>query len=143
MTDTTLTLVRRMAASPDTVFDALTRPEQIALWWGPDAGPVLVTETDVRVGGQFRVRFRMLDGSEHESGGVYQEVVRPTRLAMTWIWAGEDSHESLVEIDLRAIADGTELTFTHSRLPDKESRDSHREGWTGALDKLERMFVSE
>jgi uncharacterized protein YndB with AHSA1/START domain len=64
-------------------------------------------------------------------------------LAMTWIWAGEDSHESLVEIDLRATTEGTELTFTHSRLPSRESRDSHREGWTGALDKLERMFVSE
>jgi uncharacterized protein YndB with AHSA1/START domain len=64
MTDTTLTLVRRMAASPDTVFDALTRPEQIALWWGPDAGPVLVTETDVRVGStsQFETMLRQCAG---------------------------------------------------------------------------------
>src|SRR3954451_19827261 len=114
MTDTTLTLVRRMAASPDTVFDALTRPEQIALWWGPDDGPVLLAETDVRVGGQFRVRFRMLDGSEHESSGEYIEVVRPTRLVMSWRWTDggepvEAGEESRVEIDLQPIDIGCEL----------------------------------
>jgi hypothetical protein len=40
----------------------------IACWWGPDDGPVLLAETDVRVGGRFRVRFRMLDGSEFAVG---------------------------------------------------------------------------
>lgn len=43
---------------------------------------------------------------------------------------------------LRAVAEGTELTFTHSRLRDEESRRSHEEGWTGALDKLERHFLA-
>jgi uncharacterized protein YndB with AHSA1/START domain len=140
---TSLTIVRRIAARPSIVFDALTTPEGIARWWGPDAGPVLIVETDLRVGGRFRVRFRMLDGSEHESCGEYLEVVRPRRLAMTWRWAGgEDPGESLVEIDLRAVATGTELTFTHSRLHDEDTRRSHEEGWNGALDKLERHFLT-
>jgi uncharacterized protein YndB with AHSA1/START domain len=140
---TSLTIVRRIAARPAIVFDALTTPEGIAAWWGPDAGPVLVAETDLRVGGRFRVRFRMLDGSEHESSGEYLEVVRPKRLAMTWRWAGgEDPGESLLEIDLRAIAEGTELTLTHSRLVDEETRRGHEEGWTGALDKLERHCLT-
>jgi uncharacterized protein YndB with AHSA1/START domain len=138
---TSLTLVRRIAARPSIVFDALTTPDGIACWWGPDAGPVLVAETDPRVGGRFRVRFRTLDGSEHESSGVYLEVVKPERLAMSWRWAGgEDPGESLVEIDLRVIAEGTELTFTHSRLHDEDTRRSHEEGWNGALDKLQRHF---
>jgi uncharacterized protein YndB with AHSA1/START domain len=140
---TGLTLVRRIAARPSIVFDALTTPEGIACWWGPDGGPVLVAETDVRVGGRFRVRFRMLDGSEHESSGEYLEVVRPQRLAMSWRWAGgEDPGESLVEIDLRAIPRGTKLTFTHSRLHDEETHRSHQAGWNGALDKLEHYFLA-
>lgn len=139
---TSLKILRRIAARPSIVFDALTTPEGIACWWGPDAGPVLIAETDVRVGGRFRVRFRMLDGSEHESSGEYLEVARPQRLAMTWRWAGgEDPGESLVEIELRLIAEGTELIFTHSRLHDEETRSSHEEGWNGALDKLERHFL--
>jgi uncharacterized protein YndB with AHSA1/START domain len=86
----------------------------------------------------------MLDGSEHESSGEYLEVVRPERLAMSWRWAGgvEDPGESLVEIELCAIAEGTELTFTHSRLRDEETRRSHKEGWNGAFDKLERHFLA-
>jgi uncharacterized protein YndB with AHSA1/START domain len=140
---TSLTLVRRIKARPSIVFDALTSPEGIASWWGPDDGPVLVAETDPRVGGRFRVRFRMLDGSEHESSGEYLEIVKPERLSMSWRWTGgEDPGESLVEIGLRAVPEGTELTFTHSRLRDEETRRSHEQGWTGALDKLERHFLA-
>ncbi|HEY2356469.1 MAG TPA: SRPBCC domain-containing protein [Phenylobacterium sp.] len=139
---TSLTLVRRIAARPSIVFDALTTPEGIACWWGPDGGPVLVAETDVRVGGRFRIRFRMLDDTEHESSGEYLEVRRPERLAMTWRWLGgeEDPGESRLEFDLRAIAEGTELTLTHALLHDEVTRVSHGEGWSGALDKLERHF---
>jgi uncharacterized protein YndB with AHSA1/START domain len=139
---TSLTLVRQIAARPSIVFDALTTPEGIACWWGPDAGPVLLAETDVRVGGRFRVRFRMLDGSEHESSGEYFEVAPPKRLAMSWRWLSgvEDPEESLLEFDLRPIADGTELTLTHSRLANEETRRSHEDGWSGALDKLVRHF---
>jgi uncharacterized protein YndB with AHSA1/START domain len=138
---TSLTLVRRIAARPSIVFDALTTPDGIACWWGPDGGPVLLAETDVRIGGRFRVRFRTLDGIEHESCGEYREVVKPERLVLSWRWeGGEDPGESLVEIDLRAIGEGTELTFTHSRLHDEETRRTHEEGWNGALDKLQRHF---
>ena len=109
---------------------------------------MLLAETDVRVGGRYRVRFRMLDGSEHESTGEYTEVVKPTRLAMSWRWThggepAEAGEESRIEIDLRPIDTGTELTFTHSRLQTDASRNSHEQGWTGAFDKLERHFTSD
>jgi uncharacterized protein YndB with AHSA1/START domain len=140
---TSLTIVKRIAARPAIVFEALTTPEGIRHWWGPDDGPVLLAETDVRVGGRFRVRFRMLDGSEHESIGEYLEIAPPERLVMSWQWLGgvEDPGESRVEIALRPIAEGTELTFTHSLLHDEESRQGHEEGWLGALAKLERYFL--
>ena len=53
---TSLTLVRRIRARPQIVFDAVTTAEGIAQWWGPDAGPVLLSESDPRVGGRYRVR---------------------------------------------------------------------------------------
>lgn len=145
---TSLTLVRRIAARPSIVFDALTTPDGIRCWWGPDDGPVLLAETDVRVGGSFRVRFRMLDGMEHESSGAFIEVVPPTRIVMSWRWtdggdAAEAGGESRIEIDLRPIATGTELTFTHERLQTAASRDSHEWGWNGALAKLERHLAGE
>ena len=140
---TSLTIVRRIKARPSIVFDALVTPEGISHWWGPDAGPVLIAETDARVGGRFRVRFRLLDGSEHESSGEYLEVAPPEKLSMTWRWAGDEDGggESRVEVVLRAIAEGTELTFTHAQLKDEESRRSHEGGWNGALDKLEAFYA--
>ena len=115
---------------------------------GPDDGPVLLAEADIRVGGRFRVRFRMLDGTEHESSGRYIEVDKPARLVMSWSWTHggepeEAGEESRVEIDLRAIDTGTELTFTHSRLQTEASRASHEQGWNGALDKLVRHFSED
>ncbi|HYL02237.1 MAG TPA: SRPBCC domain-containing protein [Steroidobacteraceae bacterium] len=136
-----VTLVRRIAARPSIVFDALTTPEGIRCWLGPDEGPVLIAEADVRVGGRFRLRFRKLDGSEHESSGEYLEVRRPERLAMTWRWLdAEDPGVSRVEFDLRPVRDGTELTLTHSALADENTRRSHEEGWRGSLTKLALHF---
>ena len=142
---THLTLVRRIRARPSIVFEALTRPEGIAQWWGPDAGPVLCAETDVRVGGRFRVRFRTLDGTEHESSGEFLEIVEPRRVVMSWQWTHggepeEKGETSRIEIDLEPIDSGTQLTFTHARLQSEASRASHEWGWSGALDKLMRRF---
>lgn len=145
---TSLTLIRRIKAQPAIVFAALTTPEGITHWWGPDAGPVLLAESDARVGGRFRVRFRMLNGSEHEASGEYVEVVDCKRVVMTWQWINggepeERNEVSRVEIDLRAIDIGTELTFTHARLQTEASCISHTWGWNGALDKLERHMSVE
>jgi uncharacterized protein YndB with AHSA1/START domain len=145
---TSLTLVRRIRARPSIVFDALTTPDGIVQWWGPDAGPVLLAETDVRIGGRFRVRFRMLDGTEHESAGEYLEIVEPKRLVMSWQWTNggepeEAGEVSRLEIDLKRIDTGTEITFTHARLRTQASRASHERGWVGALDKLVRHFSTE
>jgi uncharacterized protein YndB with AHSA1/START domain len=144
---TSLTIVRKIAARPSIVFDALTKPESIVQWWGPDDGPVLIAETDVRVGGRFRVRFRMLDSTEHEASGEYLELVPPERIAMSWRWLGDEdaaqTNESVLSFDLRPSAEGTELTLTHARLANEETQASHQGGWSGSLDKLERMFSQE
>ena len=141
---TSLTIVKEIAARPEIVFDALIKPEGLKTWIGPDDGPVLIAESDGRVGGKFRLRFRMLDGSEHEAAGEYVEVDRPRKLAMTWQWQTHDDRTtSRIDVSLRAIASGTELTFTHSQLPNDKERDGHRKGWNGSLDKLVAHFSND
>jgi uncharacterized protein YndB with AHSA1/START domain len=142
---TSLTLVRRIRARPQIVFDAVTSADGIAHWWGPDAGPVLVAESDPRVGGRYRVRFlRMLDSTEYESSGEFLEIVPPERVVMSWRWKGgvPDHGESRIEITFKTVPEGTELTFVHSQLHDEESSRSHEEGWAGALDKLEAHLAA-
>jgi uncharacterized protein YndB with AHSA1/START domain len=141
---TQLSLVRRIKARPSIVFDALTTPEGIAHWWGPDGGPVLLAWVDARKGGSFRVRFRPLsDGIEYETRGEFLELVRPERLLMSWRWEGGsvDPGESRVEIVLRPVPEGTEIVVTHVLLHDDTSRDRHQAGWIGALGRLEAWLT--
>lgn len=136
-----MTLVRRIAASPDTVFDLLSTPEGIAQWWGPDDGPVLLAEFDASVGGRFRLRFRMRNGSEHECHGEVLELVRPTRLVTSWNWLENDGEAaSRIEITLEAVGGGCEFVFTHALLPDEATAKGHEKGWGGSLAKLQRAI---
>jgi uncharacterized protein YndB with AHSA1/START domain len=140
-----LVLIRRIAARPAIVFEALTTAEGLAAWWGPDELPVVSAQADARVGGAYRVRFRTLDGQEHEAFGEFVELDPPRRLVMNWAYAFGGEPEELgrtsrIEIELTPFAGGVELTFTHSELKNAVSELSHRRGWAGALDKLVRLF---
>jgi uncharacterized protein YndB with AHSA1/START domain len=139
-----LTLIRTIAARPSVVFAALTSPEGMASWWGPDEGPVLIAESELQVGGRYRVRFRMLDGNEYEAEGEYLAVDPPTRLSMTFRWhSADESDVNRIDITLRPIAMGTELTFVHSGFKDDTVRDDHAQGWSGALEKMARRFAAD
>jgi uncharacterized protein YndB with AHSA1/START domain len=131
----TMTIIRRIAATPEEVFALMSTPEGLKRWIGPDDGPVLVADADPRVGGAFHLKFRTLDGSEHESDGEFLEVESPNHLVMRWHWRDE-ADNSIVKIDLKRIADETDVHFRHEDLPDPHSADLHREGWDSALDKL-------
>jgi uncharacterized protein YndB with AHSA1/START domain len=142
---TSVSLVRRIAARPAIVFEALVTAEGIRSWWGPDDSPAISAEVDPRVGGRFRVRFRTADGLEHECVGEFLEIERPKRVVMSWRWSRNgriDEHDkvSRVEMRLHAIETGTELTLVHSRLSNEDSARAHEGGWDGALQKLVRRF---
>ncbi|CAN5404481.1 hypothetical protein BH10PSE17_BH10PSE17_15110 [soil metagenome] len=138
---TSMTIVRRIAARPALVWEAVSTADGLRRWLGPDDGPVVEMESDPVVGGRFHLKFRMLDGSEHESSGEYLIVDPPHRLVMTWQWSGDEADGiSRVEIVLQPTDDGTELTFTHAQLPDDPTAEGHRKGWSGSLDKLAAMF---
>ena len=143
---TSITLVRRIAARPAIVFDALATSEGVAAWWGPDDLPVVLAEVDARVGGAYRVRFQTADGAVHEAFGEILEVARPERLVMSWAYAvgGEPEEAGLtsrIAFELAPFEGGTELTFTHTDLRNAASAASHDRGWTGALDKLVRQMA--
>lgn len=130
-----VTLVRRIKAPPGKIWAAITQPEQMIRWWGPDAGPTLRAEADVRPGGRFSIVFRTLDGGEHNPTGVYREVAPDRKLVFTWEWGGMPERDSLVSFLIEPIDGGAELTLIHQQLPE-DARASHEAGWKGFLDKL-------
>lgn len=137
-----VTIVRRIKAPPAKVYAAITEPKLMMKWWGPDAGPTLSAQADVRPGGRFSVVFRLLNGQEYNPTGVYQEVIPEKKLVFTWEWAGAPERESLVTFLLKPYEGGTELTLIHEALPDEDACESHAVGWSGLLDKLP-VFLAE
>jgi uncharacterized protein YndB with AHSA1/START domain len=135
-----LTLVRRMKAAPAKVFDAWTRPEVLATWWGPHHTRVLEAEIDAREGGAFRVVLQEDTGAQHEITGTYAEMDVPRRLVFSWAWTSAPERVSRVTVVLRAIAEGTEVTLTHDRFADTGTATRHRRGWTESLDRLTTRF---
>jgi uncharacterized protein YndB with AHSA1/START domain len=136
-----LTLKRRLNAAPEKVYAAWTQPAQIARWFGPDAGAVKRAETDMRVGGRYTIVFQTEDGEEHHVSGIYREVIPNEKLVFSWAWRSTPERESLVTILIRPDGTGALLTLIHEHFFDEAARDRHEFGWTGALNKLERLFA--
>ncbi len=137
-----LTLNRRYGAPREAVFRASTDAQVLKQWFAPgDDFSVSEVETDVRVGGRYRIVMRSTDGEAHRVGGVYREIEAPRRLVFTWAWESTPERESLVTVELKETGGGTELVLTHEAFVDADARDKHREGWDGCLARLSRVFA--
>ena len=139
-TKPSLTLRRRINAPPAKVYAAFTEPQTIARWFGPQGVTSVSAETDLRVGGRYRIVAQMA-ADQLEVGGVYREIVPNEKLVYTWAWKSMPERESLVTITFKPEGAGTLLTLTHEQFVDEPARDRHQQGWAGALDKLEKLFA--
>jgi uncharacterized protein YndB with AHSA1/START domain len=84
-----------------------------------------------------------MDGNSeyHEVGGVYREVVPNEKLVFTWAWHTTPERESLVTITIKPDGAGSILTLLHEQFFDQAAADGHSRGWSGSLDKLEKLFA--
>jgi len=136
-TKPSLVLKRRLKAAPEKVYEAWTKPEQMTRWWGvADSPKPTVAETDLRVGGRFRVQFWGANDEHHSVSGTYREVVPNRKLSFSWAWQSTPERESLVTIELNPLTDGTMLTLTHEQFFDEKARDDHSVGWNMMLDRM-------
>jgi uncharacterized protein YndB with AHSA1/START domain len=140
-TKPSLTLKRRLNASPAKVFAAWTDPEKVKQWMGPEGVVPQHAEADTRVGGRYRWVMRSPDGEEHDVSGAYREIVPNEKLVFSWAWKSTPERQSQVTILLKPDGDGTMLTLIHEQFFDEAARDRHQHGWIGSLDKLARFVV--
>jgi uncharacterized protein YndB with AHSA1/START domain len=135
---------RTFDAPVENVFDAWTSEEVMRRWF--HAFPDWQTpeaESDLRVGGRFRVVMRRTDGSEVELSGEYREIDRPHRLVMTCVFTDDPAgEEQLVELTFSESHGSTTVVLVNRRIPTDERRDSQQLGWNGCLDELERVLAS-
>jgi uncharacterized protein YndB with AHSA1/START domain len=138
-----LTITRRLRASPQKVYAAWTQAENLIQWFAAQAKPGSVkADLDVRVDGRYRISFIDENSGEyHEVGGLYREVVPDARLQFTWAWHSTPERESLVTIEFKPDADGTLMIFRQEQFADQAARDNHERGWNKFFDVLEQHFA--
>jgi uncharacterized protein YndB with AHSA1/START domain len=136
-----VTLVRRIKAPAQKIYEAWTDPVKLARWWAPPGiVAVLGVEADPRVGGAYRIRMRGADGVEYEAHGVYRELQPPEKLVFSWALNPGSGRRSAVTVALRADGAATELTLTHEGDADPATWAERHRGWSATLDRLEREF---
>ncbi|MEW2398176.1 SRPBCC domain-containing protein [Streptomyces sp. NPDC046862] len=140
-----LHMQRVLRAPRSVVFRALTDPQELAKWWGPDGFATLRVESDLRPGGSYRIAMQPPEGDLFYLVGEFLEVDPPERLSYTFRWEPPDpeDRETVVTLSLRTLG-GTsvELVFTQGDFATERRRTLHEEGWTQSLNKLEEMTSS-
>ncbi|MEO8904390.1 MAG: SRPBCC domain-containing protein [Polyangiaceae bacterium] len=98
----TIAFERKLSGSRSEVFDAWTKPEQIAEWWDPTGERLVTSEIDLRPGGAFRF---VNDGHGPPFSGTYAVIERPTRLVF-------EAMGSVGTVTLESEGNGTRMSVT-------------------------------
>jgi uncharacterized protein YndB with AHSA1/START domain len=137
-----VSLTRVLPARRALVFEAWTRPELMARWFFPDSSWTATIDHELKVGGRWEVVMNDRAGARHHQFGEYREIVPDARLVFTWSCPDLKVVDSVVTVELKDHARGTELVLNHELPPDPNVRRGHEEGWQGCLGNLEKMLHS-
>lgn len=125
---------REYAAPPELVFEVWTKAEHFARWFAPDGVEVARCEMDARPGGALRFQHRAATGEVVTIHGVFDEVVAPSRLRLTFTFVDDGGRPAapalfpewpvgvhiVMTVALQPSPRGTRMTV-HQRVAEPEA----------------------
>ena len=127
-------------ASPETIFAALTQPEQLKTWWGDDqVYRADKWSIDLRIGGKYRSEGKGVNGDAFVVEGEYVEIDPPRVLSYIWRPSWADKKQTTVRFVLTPKGNGTHLHMTHSGFAEETARQNHAQGWPLVLGWLKNF----
>jgi len=115
-----LVLQREMPFPRELVWRALTDPDHVNAWWGPDGFRNENSTLDLRVGGEWTFEMVAPDGTRYPNHSVFKEVTAPARL----VFDHGDGQRVWFEmtLTLRETATGTQVIL-RQLYPSAAARD--------------------
>lgn len=115
-----LVLTRELPFPREKVWKAMTDPNHVNNWWGPDGFRNEDVTMDFRVGGAWTFVMVGPDGARYPNHSVFKEIAAPSRL----VFDHGDGERVWFEmtVDLVETANGTRVVL-RQLYPDKEARD--------------------
>ena len=141
MTDLTINIHKTINAPIEKVFDAWLNARMLSKFMrGMPDMPESDVETDAREGGSFTIIMHYR-GEKIPHTGKYLEISRPDKLVFTWASQYSVVDNSTVTLNFTRIDDNkTNISLSHVKFIDEESRSGHEEGWGNVLDKLNEVM---
>ncbi|HEX8644113.1 MAG TPA: SRPBCC domain-containing protein [Allosphingosinicella sp.] len=163
MTDTPcFTITRTFKAPRARLWDAWTRPEALAQWFGPKGSASTMLAFDLRPGGEWRGRMDMPDGGVMYSKFVFREIEPMSRLV--WVHGFADDRgnrvrapfaaqfplEMLTSVLFADEGEGTRIELSCTPLnasPEEQAffasmTASMNGGWSGSLEQLDEFLAA-
>jgi uncharacterized protein YndB with AHSA1/START domain len=141
--------IKRVFAAPrQLVFDAWTKPEMVAVWWGPKIFKTVVEKWDARPGGDIYAVMKG-PGIEHPMSGRFIEVYPPHRFLFTAAALDKDGKpmfENWNSVFFEEVEGGTQVTLDVHVMSETEGAEFYLKGmsmgWNQSLDRLEELLKS-
>lgn len=115
-----LVLQREIPFARELVWKAMTDPEHVNKWWGPDGFRNEGVTMDFRVGGAWTFDMVGPDGTRYPNHSVFKEITPPSRL----IYDQGDGERMWFEASILLQETGSGTLVTIRQLyPSRESRD--------------------
>ena len=118
--DRELILQREIPFARELVWRAMTDPEHVNQWWGPDGFRNEEVTLDFRIGGEWRYVMVGPDGTRYPNLSLFKEIVPPSRL----VYDHGDGQRVWFEttVTLEPTATGTLVTL-RQLYPSQAARD--------------------
>ena len=137
-----LRITREFDAPPSVVWEAMTNPDHVAQWFGPEGfdTPRETVEIELRVGGRYELEM-VRAGAHHPVRYEVAELEPPRLLVLTSPPMPEVGihHGTVTRIELEDRGAATRMTLSDG--PYEEPRHAEA-GWHGALAKLEALLAT-
>ncbi len=146
MTDTQeLEFIRDYKVSVARLWAAVTEPEEIIQWFGPEGVRVETCRMDFRKRGPWDcVMVGRESGDRFWVSGEVTHVREPENgegsVGFTWAWHDENGKrgpESHVIFEVSPHGDGARFRLVHRELPSLEAAQHHSKGWLSTLGRLD------
>jgi uncharacterized protein YndB with AHSA1/START domain len=138
-------VTRKFDAPAELLFDVLTKPEHVTVWFTDGDEPLEVCDIDLRVGGEYRYVGVFADGNRCGFHGTFFEIARPVRTVASWVFEGRPDDEAVETVTLHE-EDGVTTMTTLLAFTDPASQarlyQHGIDGMQASWDNLEDFLVT-
>ena len=118
-----MVISRLVAAPQELVFRALTSPNHLANWWGPEGFSITTLAWDFREGGHWRSIMHGPDGTDYPNRLIYKKITPPHLLEYLHDDDGHSSQQFQGSLELKPEGDATRITLRARFASEAEARE--------------------